>query len=153
LEIESLWIDSLCILQDSLSDWQIESAKMSRVYSNAAITIMAEAASDNSVGISASANLGRANPIRLPISDSKGNYYGSLYPQRNNETHIHRRGPLSSREWTMQEDFLSKRVIRYAGNELCWSCGKCIVHALREQNLWVSDIGQTLPYETSYKVY
>lgn len=44
-----LWIESLCILQDSLEDWQKESAAMRDVYRNAALTISASA-SNNSEG-------------------------------------------------------------------------------------------------------
>src|SRR4051812_41270792 len=35
LRIDYLWIDSLCIIQDSIKDWLKESALMYRVYTNA----------------------------------------------------------------------------------------------------------------------
>ncbi|KAF2820894.1 HET-domain-containing protein, partial [Ophiobolus disseminans] len=41
LGLQHLWIDSLCIMQDSTVDWETESAKMDRVYLNAAVTIAA----------------------------------------------------------------------------------------------------------------
>ena len=41
LGIQYLWIDSLCIIQDSKDDWEIESAKMGAVYRNAYVTIVA----------------------------------------------------------------------------------------------------------------
>ncbi len=44
-----LWIDSLCIIQDSVEDWELESAAMRDVYRNAAVTLAA-AASKNSQG-------------------------------------------------------------------------------------------------------
>jgi hypothetical protein len=34
-----LWIDSLCIIQDSTSDWEYEAARMAIVYGNAACNI------------------------------------------------------------------------------------------------------------------
>jgi hypothetical protein len=34
LKIQYLWIDSLCIIQDSPEDWEIESAQMNEIYSN-----------------------------------------------------------------------------------------------------------------------
>lgn len=46
-----LWIDSLCIVQDSLIDWQVESVKMNTIYSNAVLNISADAAADSSEGI------------------------------------------------------------------------------------------------------
>lgn len=37
--IKYLWIDSLCIIQDSISDWEVEAPKMATVYSNAVASI------------------------------------------------------------------------------------------------------------------
>jgi hypothetical protein len=34
LGVEYLWIDALCILQDSKEDWELESATMGKVYGN-----------------------------------------------------------------------------------------------------------------------
>jgi hypothetical protein len=41
LGIQYLWIDSICIIQDSKDDWEAESAKMGSVYRNAYVTIVA----------------------------------------------------------------------------------------------------------------
>ena len=41
LGIRYLWIDSICIIQDSKDDWEAESAKMGAVYRNAYVTIAA----------------------------------------------------------------------------------------------------------------
>jgi hypothetical protein len=41
LKILYIWIDSLCIIQDSKEDWEIESSKMWAYYNNAYITISA----------------------------------------------------------------------------------------------------------------
>lgn len=51
LGLNFLWIDSLCIIQDSVADWEVESARMASVYKNATITIAASNAADGSVGI------------------------------------------------------------------------------------------------------
>jgi len=41
LGIRYLWIDALCILQDSHLDWELESAKMGQYYKNSWLTISA----------------------------------------------------------------------------------------------------------------
>ncbi|KAK0732180.1 heterokaryon incompatibility protein-domain-containing protein [Lasiosphaeris hirsuta] len=41
LGIPYIWIDALCILQDSVSDWESESRKMATIYSVAKLTIFA----------------------------------------------------------------------------------------------------------------
>ena len=45
-----LWIDSLCIIQDSLLDWQMEATKMGDVFKFSFCTIAASWASSNSEG-------------------------------------------------------------------------------------------------------
>lgn len=44
--LEYIWIDSLCILQDSDDDWRYESMRMSNVYQNGLFNVAATAASD-----------------------------------------------------------------------------------------------------------
>ncbi|KAG5751657.1 hypothetical protein H9Q70_005713 [Fusarium xylarioides] len=51
LNIEYLWIDSLCIIQDDEHDWAVESPKMCDVYQNAYLTIAAAAAHNSSEGL------------------------------------------------------------------------------------------------------
>ncbi|KAF1812504.1 hypothetical protein P152DRAFT_416640, partial [Eremomyces bilateralis CBS 781.70] len=41
LSIPNLWIDSLCILQDSTPDWEFEAANMCDIYENALVTFAA----------------------------------------------------------------------------------------------------------------
>lgn len=41
LDVQYLWIDSLCILQDSTQDWEVESAKMGSYYSKGWLTLAA----------------------------------------------------------------------------------------------------------------
>ncbi|KXH27604.1 hypothetical protein CSAL01_00771 [Colletotrichum salicis] len=44
LGLRYLWIDSLCIIQDSVDDWRKESITMAEVYRNGVINIAATAA-------------------------------------------------------------------------------------------------------------
>ncbi|KAL3420394.1 heterokaryon incompatibility protein [Phlyctema vagabunda] len=46
-----LWIDSLCIIQDSARDWEFESARMGDIYMNACLTIAAAAAMNSDGGM------------------------------------------------------------------------------------------------------
>jgi hypothetical protein len=47
LNLRYLWVDSLCILQDSAEDWDIKSSQMVDVYSNAYVTLFADRAPDD----------------------------------------------------------------------------------------------------------
>lgn len=50
LGLRYLWIDSLCIIQDSREDWQIESSKMADIYHNSFLTIAAISSPDSRGG-------------------------------------------------------------------------------------------------------
>jgi hypothetical protein len=45
-----LWIDSLCIMQDEVQDWKIESLRMSSVYGLSTLNIATAGAADGGVG-------------------------------------------------------------------------------------------------------
>ncbi|KAF2661082.1 hypothetical protein K491DRAFT_555876, partial [Lophiostoma macrostomum CBS 122681] len=44
LDIEHVWIDTLCIIQDSKEDWTYEASRMGDVYRGSTVTISAVAA-------------------------------------------------------------------------------------------------------------
>jgi hypothetical protein len=50
LDIRFLWIDSLCIIQDSNKDWQEQASQMADIYSEAYVTIAATKAENPSQG-------------------------------------------------------------------------------------------------------
>jgi hypothetical protein len=51
LRVKYLWIDSLCILQDSAHDWEVEASKMPGIYQNSYVTIAAAATNSCQGGI------------------------------------------------------------------------------------------------------
>ncbi len=51
LGFKYLWVDSLCIIQDSLEDWATESASMHSIYGNGSYDISALTASDSEAGL------------------------------------------------------------------------------------------------------
>jgi len=50
LGVSYIWIDALCIIQDSTSDWAAESAKMGSIYHGSLVTIAAAGSSDSHGG-------------------------------------------------------------------------------------------------------
>jgi hypothetical protein len=70
LGLRYLWIDCLCILQDSTADWRRESGLMPAVYQHAYVTIGAGATQDNFGGIFGTrdwANGDKSRPVHVPI--------------------------------------------------------------------------------------
>jgi hypothetical protein len=51
LNVRYLWIDSLCIIQDSQDDWSREAANMDIIYSNSYCNIAAARSIDPTTGI------------------------------------------------------------------------------------------------------
>lgn len=69
LDERYLWVDALCIMQDSAEDWQRESGKMVEVYSSASLTIIA--AADVSSGVTKGIFHERKirSSVRVPLSN------------------------------------------------------------------------------------
>lgn len=51
LGLQYLWIDSLCIVQDDISDWNKEAANMAAIYQNSFITLAATDAANSREGL------------------------------------------------------------------------------------------------------
>nr|UWK20211.1 HET-domain containing protein [Trichoderma oligosporum] len=127
LGIEYIWIDSLCIIQDSRKDWEDEAAKMAEYYANSHITLAATAAIDGTVGFFP----------KLPEHDEPLELRGANYDQpyhliAETETfhpyeehpgsaHISE-FPLMTRGWVYQEQTLSRRYLHFCPRELVWEC-------------------------------
>lgn len=118
LEIDYLWIDALCILQDSDSDKAHECARMGDYYRNSAFTISALDAADASQGFLAP---------RPNVNQAKLFSNSNCYIRRRSQTRaaIFQQAPLSQRGWTLQERLLSSRVLHYSNTEIFWECFTC----------------------------
>jgi hypothetical protein len=127
LRLRFLWIDSLCILQDSKADWEIEVEQMGEVYANAYLTIAATSASDSMAGFLKPRRHGVASSIidlqcKLPDGHTTGfmslREYPATWKQGISE------GILSRRGWTLQERVLAPRILHFVADQLYWECNK-----------------------------
>ena len=118
-----VWIDSLCIVQDSASDWQRESSLMGSVYSGGAINIAADAAEDGDQGF-----LSKKTPSYFPYTLPDGNFHGTLLMKASKRKRwVGYSGNLRRRAWVLQEYTLSACSIRYNINSIVWEC-RCGCH-------------------------
>lgn len=131
LGIRYLWIDSLCILQDSVSDWQVESANMAAVYQNAAVTIYATTSPGSKHGIFPrnDSSAGRQKPKKVSIpKDSHGCEKQLVDVQRLEEADdedlwkLDVMSPLAIRGWCLQELILSPRRLFCGKKQFYWQC-------------------------------
>lgn len=65
-----LWVDSLCIIQDSREDWLRESARMFHVYQNSRCNIAATLSSDDDGGCFSKSKNWKISPTRFRVSDT-----------------------------------------------------------------------------------
>ncbi|KAG4441301.1 hypothetical protein IFR05_003229 [Cadophora sp. M221] len=114
-----LWIDALCILQDSQSDWQGHLSHMGEIYQYAVVTIAADVASDSDTGIILRRELS-AKYVSVPYRSISHNTEGTVNftPSLDNFPN----GPIQTRGWTLQEDLLSVRTLYFSADQLLWQC-------------------------------
>ena len=117
LELQYIWIDSLCIIQGSADDWQKESSLMGSVYSSGVINIAADAAEDGDQGF-----LSKRTCIVLPYVMPDGSKNGVLRLDIEEDRWVEYDGNLRRRGWVLQEYILSPRSIRYNLNTITWEC-------------------------------
>jgi hypothetical protein len=119
LGIQYLWIDSLCIIQDSLDDWRVQSALMAEIYQNSIITLAGSASSGPHKGL-----FRIADPVHvdqsLPISTTHEGVDNIRC--RTVLSHNATELPLLQRGWVFQERLLSPRYLHFSQHELIWEC-------------------------------
>jgi hypothetical protein len=172
LSIQYIWIDALCIIQDSASDWITESTKMGGIYYGSLLTIAATTSSQSDGGCFNETSRPRFSDdihevtswrTQYPRSDlvglesiledgSKSRLYivtgnsdpGYFAYDTRYEDEVEN-GPLSKRAWVFQEQMLSRRIIYYAQSQLFWECEHC---RLSEDNWLQMQASQIYPITT-----
>ena len=81
LGLRYIWIDSLCIIQDSKSDWEQEAAQMADIYKGSYVTIAAEGSRDSHGGILRE-RIFDFSPIELPFKSKVHNINNNVRPAR-----------------------------------------------------------------------
>ncbi|KAG4440676.1 hypothetical protein IFR05_003822 [Cadophora sp. M221] len=120
-----LWIDSLCIIQDSVSDWETESSQMGQLYANSTCTISATASKNSEGGCILPKEL-FFNDCTLRKQDKhslvvrswvhQDSSLDDLFPQKVDLA------ALNKRAWTFQEKILSRRVLNFCDGILLFEC-------------------------------
>ncbi|KAG7284603.1 hypothetical protein NEMBOFW57_009208 [Staphylotrichum longicolle] len=114
-----LWIDSLCIIQDSKGDWTTESAIMGHIYRASALNISAGGAADSSAGCFAT-----RNPLKHRACILTGDAASGLCIPRRcpSEWRDHDGSSTISRGWVFQERMLAPRTLHYSRRTISWEC-------------------------------
>ncbi|EHK46096.1 hypothetical protein TRIATDRAFT_196811 [Trichoderma atroviride IMI 206040] len=117
LDIPYLWIDSLCIIQDSAEDWALQSALMAQIYGQCDLNIAATSAEDGSVGCFFDRPKNWAIQIR-PLPGRDDLIYDFMpSPLIHPELDV-----LNNRGWVVQERYLSRRTLHFTAKQVFWEC-------------------------------
>ncbi|KAL2063411.1 hypothetical protein VTL71DRAFT_5216 [Oculimacula yallundae] len=121
-----LWIDMLCIIQDSKEDWQCEAALMGEVYRNGYCNLSAIAAEDGSVGIIFERQVAPTT-VRAVVCTSEDREAKDvlLCDPRSWYAAIDR-SPLLARGWVCQVRLSSLRNVHFGRGKIFWKCASLV---------------------------
>jgi hypothetical protein len=122
LGMQYLWIDSMCIKQDSPLDWEHEANKMAMVYGNATCNLAHPFPPDCTDPIPGLDPRSFLPCILRPATSSSLGIYAAPRSVRKHDWHEIGRWPLSSRAWILQEQSLSPRIVFFGHYNLMWEC-------------------------------
>lgn len=135
LGLKYIWIDCLCILQDSQEDWAYEAARMGDIYRYAKCNIAASGYKDGNKSI-----LTERTPIprqyypvyfdHILVDDEQAVSHDAQSPFkgfyiRGDDTEFYgeiSRGPLNRRGWVAQERALSPGILHFTPKQMWWEC-------------------------------
>ncbi|KAK3309454.1 heterokaryon incompatibility protein-domain-containing protein [Chaetomium strumarium] len=125
LGLKHLWIDSLCILQDSKADWAHESDRMANVYRCSTVHLAAHTSRHSDDGF-----LKPRTPVEhvpLPYSSTRLGVSGTMLVRpaisswrRSLLSGEH--SVLSTRGWVLQESLLSPRTLHFGHEQMFSEC-------------------------------
>ncbi|CZR68112.1 uncharacterized protein PAC_18011 [Phialocephala subalpina] len=110
-----LWIDALCIIQDSKEDWFKEVHLMAKVYAHSVVNLAACGPSSDTGCFET------RNPLCLlpcKLSTQGGQHFYAHSPNAGLPNDL----PLFTRAWAVQERLLSRRNVYFRAQQLYWEC-------------------------------
>ncbi|KAK4444224.1 heterokaryon incompatibility protein-domain-containing protein [Podospora aff. communis PSN243] len=149
---EYIWIDSLCIVQDSDNDadWEAESLKMETVYAMAAVTIIAASSTSCHSGFlplrfcedpcwQRQLAIDLPSPLSLWASRIPSRHRGGFHSWPGHD-------PIDDRGWTYQEECLSNRYLKFTKNDIQWKCkaGTRCLCAMEASKLHITNSNHSL---------
>jgi hypothetical protein len=113
LRFSWLWIDALCILQDSKDDQTHEIEKMDLIFRHSVLTLFAVTAEHADSGLLVSRDPRWVKPCRLTLQTTlrEQTMQGSSYITLDEDQESHE--PLFDRGWVLQEEVLSTRGLMF----------------------------------------
>ncbi|KAL3291486.1 HET-domain-containing protein, partial [Colletotrichum asianum] len=135
--VSHLWVDALCIIQDSDDDKAQEISRMGDIYEQAHFTIIAARAKMVEEGFLHSRSIAGERGFRISYVSGNGDLGSVVFwtGRGNSEPE-----PTETRAWCFQESILSSRVLYFGTHNSKWICAET-----RKQNSeplydgWIED--------------
>jgi Heterokaryon incompatibility protein (HET) len=131
LGYQYLWIDALCIIQDSPQDCLQEALLMTKVYASSVLNIAAAASGDANGSLFRDREPDSLNGCDIPIAWENMDSYKGSNPVKKQIYHVFVKdpwsdmlfhSPLQTRGWAFQERLLSPRIVYFAHDQIYWEC-------------------------------
>lgn len=122
LGIRYLWIDSLCIIQGDLEDWQIQSARMGIIYRDSTITLAASNSASDDEGFLKPRQGANSTLKFISPEGESAEIHMRTAKQSQDLNHVGKIYPLDRRAWCLQEAYLPSRFIKFLDNKILWRC-------------------------------
>ncbi|KAF2249596.1 HET-domain-containing protein [Trematosphaeria pertusa] len=120
LGLRHIWIDSLCILQDSTEDWAYESGRMGYVYRGSLLNIAAVSARDSSDSLFTRRHPLCTNSCYLQEVSTRARNIVRISASRKTAPSLY------NRAWVLQERLLPARTLEYTHEGVNWYCTEAL---------------------------
>lgn len=148
LGISYLWIDALCIVQDSRDDWEYESSLMGDIYANSHLTIAATASRNSDSGLFYQRSPLAVQPCKIIVGVSSTEPDHVIVGLRD----FSMEGALHDRAWAAQEWLLSKRLVHFSRDQVRWSCHRLRASELLPEGFALDDTYMDLDFDMKQSI-
>ena len=139
MEERYIWIDSLCIQQDSEEEKKQQIKMMGRIYGNAIVTIVAADAADSNAGLGIDERTRKLEQVKQPVKEGIHLMLPLPKPMDLDES------VWDTRKWTFQEKLLSRRLMIFMDGQVHWQCRKLLAF----EDMTAQEKGLPLEYRES----
>lgn len=119
--LQYIWVDSVCIIQGNVDDWFTEANRMHEVYANAYFTICAASVDSASAGLFHTRQAWKYSIEPCKLATQQISLRSSSFKELIDGS------TWSSRAWTLQEEYLSPRIMYWTPQRMYWSCSRCFI--------------------------
>lgn len=137
-----IWVDALCIIQDSPKDKSEQIGQMGTIYSSATLTLIAACGKDCASGL-AGISVPRPSQIQKTVAGR------DLITVDQSMSWLFERVPYNTRGWTFQEYALSHRLLIFMESQIFFHCSEALWHedtALESKHQTISNRSPFIRY-------